>query len=506
MGTARALIAGSFLRTVDLFASIIAAFFIMPFVIQKLGDHWYGIWVIVGGFMGYYGLLDFGITSTTNRFIALHMNEDDSKGVNKAFNTSLGIFFVIGGGVLIISLIFAYFVPLFVEKAYDIGMLRKILLLMGIDIAISFPFRTFQSILSAKLRYDIISYISIVKTVLRVVLIVYFIGNGYSILSLAVISIFVNMIERLSSFVYSRKIFPNLEIKLSLFDKSKVREYLNYSFHSFIINIGDIIRFKLDIIVLAFFLGSAIVTHFNIALALNDYSSRLTMALIAGSLPVLVKYYSNNDYKNLREKFLMLTRFHLLISLTISGCVIILARSFLNLWMGHSYLDALIPLIILRSVSFLGVGQNSSIQVMYAMVKHKFYGYVTFGEALANLTLSLILVKPYGMIGVACGTAIPFIVTKLFIIPPYVCKLLNISIKQYYIQLIKFSFISLGAQLPFFLILKRTSLSSYTSMATIGGSFYLIYGFCMLNFLLYSEDRAYLTEAIPFLKKIIIFK
>ncbi|MGH9601249.1 MAG: hypothetical protein ACRD24_02570 [Terriglobales bacterium] len=34
----------------------VAAFFLTPFVIRSLGDHSYGLWLLVAGFIGYYGL------------------------------------------------------------------------------------------------------------------------------------------------------------------------------------------------------------------------------------------------------------------------------------------------------------------------------------------------------------------------------------------------------------------------------------------------------------------
>ncbi|NOX32294.1 MAG: oligosaccharide flippase family protein [Deltaproteobacteria bacterium] len=502
-GTTKSLITGSFLRTIGLAVNVITAFFIMPFVIHNLGDRWYGIWVIVGGFMGYYGLLDFGITSATNRFIAMHIGRNENREVNIAFNTSLGMFTIVGTAAAIVSLIIVCFAPYFVKNPADIVLLRKVLFVMGLDIAVSFPLRTFTAILAAKLRYDLISYSAIAKTLLRAALIVYFIGKGYSVFSLAVITLVVNMSERLSMMVFAWKNFPLLKIKLSLFDRYRIKEYLNYSVYTFMASIGDMIRFKLDIMVIAFFLGSVLVTHYNIALSLHEYSGQLVFGLITGTLPVLVGYYANNDFENLREKFMMLTRFGLVISIAVSGAVIILAQPFINRWMGANYLDAILPLVILRIVSALGVGQNSSVQILYAMAKHKFYAYMTLGEAIANLILSLLLVKPYGMAGVALGTAIPFVVTKFFIMPPYVCKLLKLPVKQYYSQLIKLIVVPGAAHIPFYFLIQYFQVSSYFSMILAGAGYYLVYGYCLLHLLLPQADRSYLVEAMPYFKKIL---
>jgi hypothetical protein len=52
-------------------------------------------------------------------------------------------------------------------------------------------------------------------------------------------------------------------------------------------------------------------------------------------------------------------------------------------------------------------------------------------EGLSNLALSVILVRPYGLIGVAVGTLIPAIVFHGILHPFFVCRLLQISLGTY---------------------------------------------------------------------------
>src|SRR5262249_16450062 len=52
-------------------------------------------------------------------------------------------------------------------------------------------------------------------------------------------------------------------------------------------------------------------------------------------------------------------------------------------------------------------------------------------EGISNLLISLILVRPYGLIGVAVGTLIPAILFQGFIQPIVVCRSLQISLRAY---------------------------------------------------------------------------
>jgi O-antigen/teichoic acid export membrane protein len=46
------------------------SFFMMPFLVRNLGDRMYGIWTLVGSVLGYYGLIDIGLSSAVVRFIS----------------------------------------------------------------------------------------------------------------------------------------------------------------------------------------------------------------------------------------------------------------------------------------------------------------------------------------------------------------------------------------------------------------------------------------------------
>lgn len=500
--TTNLFLSGALLRSLGLVISALAAFFLMPFVIHNVGDRWYGIWVLVGGMMGYYGLLDFGLASSVNRYVSMALGKKDYEEINSILTNSSLIYLIMSMISIVVTGLLILFSYKFVTDLKDLKLLRMILCVLCLDLAISFPLKVYVSILNAKLRYDLLSFVGIIQTLIRSLLIFYFIGSGYSIIALAIITFFVNTSGYLVFAALAKKNIPSLMLDTKKISKSKIFELINYGKKTFLIQIGDIIRFRVDILVIAFFLGSAIVTQYNIALQLHNYSGQLAASLVIGSLPILSRYYSQNDYKNLQEKFLLLTRYSLLISISISGAAIILARPFIHIWMGESYLTAIIPFFVLRGLSFLGIGQNPSVQVMYAMGTHGFYSKITIIEAIANLTLSVILVQYYGMVGVALGTAIPFFIIKLFVMPPYVCRQLKLSTLKYYSEMGKIVIFSIMSHIPYFIFLKYFSISSYYEILFTGILYYSFCSYLILRFLLPVSDRVYLIKFFPLLRKV----
>jgi len=92
------LIKSSFFRTASLFLNVAVSFFLMPFVIRVLGDRWYGLWVLVGTFVGYYGFFDFGLSTAVQRFVSQAWGKENQEEIDRIFNTSLVLF--TGAGAL----------------------------------------------------------------------------------------------------------------------------------------------------------------------------------------------------------------------------------------------------------------------------------------------------------------------------------------------------------------------------------------------------------------------
>ncbi len=109
------LLRGSSLRTLNLVLSVLISFFMMPYLVHTLGDQAYGIWVVAGTLIGYYGLFDFGLSSAVTRFISRAVGQDDQKEISEITSTAFGIFSMVGAIILLVTFGLMYFAPAFVK-------------------------------------------------------------------------------------------------------------------------------------------------------------------------------------------------------------------------------------------------------------------------------------------------------------------------------------------------------------------------------------------------------
>src|SRR5439155_17183799 len=86
------------------------------------------------------------------------------------------------------------------------------------------------------------------------------------------------------------------------------------------------------------------------------------------------------------------------------------------------------PLYFLGIAGIVLVSQQPLGNILLGTGRHRLMAFIALGEALVNLVLSLILVRRYGMTGVAAGTALPVVAANVFIVLPAACRRVGLTI------------------------------------------------------------------------------
>lgn len=494
---AKKLFKGSVLRLVSLLAKIIVGFFMLPFLIHSLGDEQYGIWVLVGTIIGFYGLLDVGMGSALSRFLVRAMHGDKANEVNVTLSNAVFLFCGTGLLSLLITASIILLVPQFVESVDNVSKIQIMVGILGAQTALTFPLAVFGSILHAKYRFDIASYIKLFSLFIRTVLIVVFVSQGYGIVAVSVIVAIDALFSALLIVYFARKLVPSICVKWGYTDKSKLKEYLDYGKHTYVINISDRIRMSIDDFVIAAVIGLSAVTHYTVGMTLIFYFSEMMASIFGVIGPVLHKYHKLNMWESLRIAFFAASEVTTFASILIGIIMVVLGESFIAMWMGQDYQDAYIVLVILTVSSIVGNAQRPGITILFAIAKHKYYAKIIIIEAVANLSLSILLGFYYGIYGVALGTVIPSLISKLLFIPKYICRQLDVSLYKYYGLLLKYITVGIFIVICAKYGLNYVSLNSYLDLVIAGAVISILYCFLCLRFLMTKQAIGYIKDMVP---------
>jgi O-antigen/teichoic acid export membrane protein len=112
----------------------------------------------------------------------------------------------------------------------------------------------------------------------------------------------------------------------------------------------------------------------------------------------------------------------------------VMGKSVIEAWVGQRYVSSYIVLLIVLIPSTFYQAQSTSNRILFGMSLHKSLAYVVLMEGIANLILSIVLVRPMGIVGDAIGTAIPLLCTSLFFLPRHMCRQLGIPVRKFLVE------------------------------------------------------------------------
>jgi len=420
---------------VSLGVNILVGLFLSPFILHRLGNMAYGAWVLVFSVTGYYGLFDLGIRSSIVRYVSTYTARNDIEGLSRIINTGLAGYTAIGVLAMAATLAVSSHVDsLFRMQPSFVATARVMFLIVGASVSLGFPTGIFGGILEGLGRFDVVSATNIVSTVIRAGLIVLALTHGYGLLAVTVITV---VLPLLASAVRGAIVLHVLPLRFGwrYLNRGALREIAHYSSISFILMLSYKLRFKTDEIVISTLMSVTAVTFFSIGGRLVDYTQEVVSGLAQLVIPLSGRSDAKGDMDGLRRIFLVGNRACALIVLPIEATLIILGKSVLTAWVGARYVAPCYPVLLTMLIpSSLLFAQGASGRILYGMARHRSLAWVTGMEGIANLILSIVLIRPYGVVGDAMGTAIPLTCTALFFLPRHLCRILNIKVKSFLVQ------------------------------------------------------------------------
>lgn len=414
--------------------NLVISFFLAPFVVHKLGSTYYGIWVIMMQLTGYLYLLDFGVRESVVRYVSKYHAKEEFEFLNQIINSAVILYSGISLICLVVAVGLAILFPFIFNVSNEvIPTARLVVLITGVNIAQLFVFNVFTGILMGLQRYDIFNKTEIIFAFVRLFLIVYLLNQGFGIIALGSIQLFVNISSNIIIYFISRKMLI-FKFKLTGFaeQRSIYKKIISYSFFVFLGNICQKIIFYTDAIVIGIFLPVASITYYAIAGNLIEYLRRLIMSMANVFNPLTSELEAKNEEDKITAVLIQGTKFSLLIGLPICATYFIMGREFIALWMGREYAEAAGAVLAILTVTHLfSLPHYTVSMILYGTSRHQILAYCKSFEAVANICLSLALVKQFGIVGVAIGTAVPHLFVVVFIFPAMITKMVGLKLWKY---------------------------------------------------------------------------
>jgi O-antigen/teichoic acid export membrane protein len=410
-------------------ASLAVGFFLSPFILHRLGDLAYGVWVLAVSVVAYLSLLDLGMQSSVLRFVSKGHTQGDHEGASDALSAALWVRLRISAIVLLFSAALSALFPIFFKVpaalAFDA---RWAVMLIGLTMSLSMSVGVAGGVLSGLNRYDLQNCVTLVQTALRVTGVVIVLRSGHGIIAIALVELFSTSVGLCLLVLLAHRMYPQLTIHLRKPKRETLRMIWSYSVYAFLTTIAVQLIYQSDNLVVGAFVSAAAVTYYAIANSLCRYSTQIVGSIAATFVPAASNYEASGNAEALANLYFHGTRATLLISMPILITFLIRGHEFIGLWMGPQYAHSSGDVLILLSIPlFFAYANRTASSIAFGIEKHRAMALWSIGEGVANLVLSITLVHYYGIYGVAIGTLIPSLVVQLGFWPWYTSKLLKIT-------------------------------------------------------------------------------
>jgi O-antigen/teichoic acid export membrane protein len=305
------------------------------------------------------------------------------------------------------------------------------MLLMLANLVVTLPLSVFPSILDGLERYTAKSVVRLLALAARVAGIVAVVDAGGGLWPLAVVYTAVNLTEHAVMAGLCVRFLPGLRFRPALVDRATLRDVRTYSVDAFLAMLAGRITVQTGAILVGLLLPAGQVTFFATAARLVEYAKSLLRTITTTLTPNVAALEARVDHPAIARLFLTATRWVLYAVLPVNVGLVLFGGPFLRRWLGDEFVTGSYPaLVILAATLTLGVAQSAASRILYGLGRLRWFARAALAESVVNVLLTLALIGPFGVTGVALAVAIPNLVFCVVAIG-LACRELRVSAGEY---------------------------------------------------------------------------
>ncbi len=346
-------------------ATLLVSFFLSPYLIHKLKDGPYGVWVYAESILSYFTLFDLGIAACLVRFVAKFHTNGSWDELNRMASSCLVLFMGLGFAVLLLG---AALTPVLVPPMLKSGLPRAeitwVLLLMLGNLAITLPLSLFPAMLDGLERFAAKSLIRIIFLAIKTIGSIVLMENQPTLLGLCILHTICNLAENVALVLLTFAYLPGLRLSRYSVDRATFRIVGGYSFSAFLIMLSGRVCVQSAAIVIGLFLDTPAITWFAISLRLVEYAKSFLRSATITLTPAISSMEAAGDWSGVRRMFRNATRWVLYLILPVQLGLVLFGKSFIQIWMGSTdYAERCYPsLVILSTTLSLVLAQSIAAQ------------------------------------------------------------------------------------------------------------------------------------------------
>ncbi len=328
---------------------LVAGFVLPRMIDHSMGRQALGAWDFSWTLITYFSLIQGGVVSSVNRYIARYQAKDDMENVNISASSVGCVLLAMASVIVLISVGAYYLLPAAMgSKLGDYThSVQWVVLWLGLGLAFQTAFSLFGGVLAGTFRWDIHFYINMVSRLATLVgMIAVLLLHGS--LSLLGFVYFISEASVLSLRIYFvRRVCPDLRLGWKYVRWKRAREMLHFGVKIYLPSIGEMLTNQTMNMFIVWFFGPAFLALYarprGLMRQVQTFLNRYALVLV----PTASSIHAAKDREGMVDLLIEGARNSAYILLPAVIFLAVCGDSLLAVWMGPQYVKPYLFLVML---------------------------------------------------------------------------------------------------------------------------------------------------------------
>lgn len=393
---------GALLSYINIALTNVIGLMITPLIVKSLGDSEYGLYILIGSFVGYMSVMDLGLNNTIIRYVSRYRAKKDKIGEENFLAITMLIYMFISAIVIVIGLFLYFNIDRIFENSLTLLELNKAKTMFAIlifNLAFTLPGGAFSAICNGYQQFVYPKALNVIRYVLRSALVIIILRYGSDAIGLVLLDTIINILVIIFNAWY---VFKKLKVKLKMhfLDFLLVKEIFSYSIWIFIYAIVLEFQWRSGQVVLGVNTDTRTIAIYGLGILLGSYYCAFAGAINGILLPraTNLSVYSNNS-DSYTSDMIKIGKINVLVLLLIISGFYIFGEAFIKLWVGDIYEPAWLIALMIMFVMTLPLTQAYGNSILEAKKKNKFKSILSILTLSCGILIGYFFSKKYGMYG-----------------------------------------------------------------------------------------------------------
>lgn len=479
----------------------VIGFLYVPILLYYIGKSEYGLYQLIGSFIAYFSIMDFGLTAAVVRFYTKYKVLNDKVNMENILAISLRCY----GIITILLFIAGYICYVNLDKFFahsmtadEISSAENLFLLLLLNIVITISTMIFRAVINAHEKFLFLKGLETVQLVLQPILIVLVLQKYPSAFTVALVQTILNV-----GLIVSRMYYCFFRLKITIkfhhWDKKLFKEFKKLALSVFAVTLIDQVFFKTNQVILGIISGTSAVAVYSIASLIYMNYMALSLAISGVYLPHITEMIAKREpMQVVSNLFIQIGRWQYFLLAAVASGFVVFGKQFISVWAGTGFEDAYWITLLIIIPFTVDLIQNIGLAVLQAQNKYDFRAKVYFCMGIFNLCLAVPLGLKYGGIGCAFATGLSMFIGNGLIMNWYYLKITKLDIVKFWKNIVRISIGVTVVTVVCYIVDNFINSNSFLIVKLI--LFAIIYIFVMYKFFMNIEEKAKIIVLLNKLK------